>query len=189
MGFFSEYSSLYFFSALLQANAAILSLFAIFVIFRIQSLASSIDTRKLVLGADPSHASAYDINSFERMSLQEKKCEVDHKTGRRAFGVAHYLAWIAYEEKIEELKHSIIVPSSVLAGSILFYAIALALAHFIHRSGVLVEAVLLGGSIILEGLCLALVLRFSFILLGIGAQLPNPSRVEKAILRITKIRR
>jgi hypothetical protein len=188
MGFFSESSSLYFFSALLQANAAILSIFAIFVIFRIQSLTSSIDTRKFVLGSD-SHVSPHDINSFEIMSVQSKKSEVDHKMGRNASGVAHYQAWITYEEKIEKLRRTIIIPTSVLAASILFFAIALSLAHSIHRLGVIVEAIVLVGSIALEALCLALVLSFSFSLIGMGAQMDGLSRAEKVILRITKIKR
>jgi hypothetical protein len=190
VSFFSDSSALYLYSALLQANAAILSLFAIFVIFRIQSLASSIDTRKFVLGSDLGrHVAAADINSFEIMSIQDKKSYIDCRQGKGIPILAHFEAWVSYEEKIEHLKHTIITPCTTLAGSILFFAFAVSIANFVHRLSVIGEAILMAFSILLEALCLGLVLRASFSLIGIGPRIEKLSRTEKAILSVIKVKK
>ena len=189
MELFSDNTSLYFFSALLQANAAILSLLAIFVIFRIQSLASSIDTRKFVLGSDLGvHIPSHEINTFERMSIQEKKSEVDRLKGKGSALVAHFEAWVTYEEKIDGLRHSVIVPGALLAGSIFIFAVALGLASFIHSLSVYFEAALLAGSVSLEAFCLARVLASSFTMIGITAKAGNLSSIEKKILTFIRVK-
>jgi hypothetical protein len=190
MSFFSDSSSLYFFSALLQANAAILSLLAIFVIFRIQALSASIDTRKFVLGSDLGvHVAASDINSFERMSLQQKKEYIERKQGKGIAILPHFEAWISYQQQIDDLKHSIITPCFALAASVLVFSVALFFASCVHALSYILELLLLVLSIALEALCLALVLRTSYSLLGIGPKLEGLSGPEKAILRILRLKK
>ncbi|MFA4948284.1 MAG: hypothetical protein WC674_07235, partial [Candidatus Krumholzibacteriia bacterium] len=103
--------------------------------------------------------------------------------------LAHFEAWVSYEEKIDELKHSIITPCFALAVSILFFAVTLSIANFMHNLSVIAEVLLLAFSIVLEAVCLALVLRASFSLIGIGPRLEKLSRTEKAILSIIKVKK
>jgi hypothetical protein len=73
---FSEYTGLYFYSSLIQANAAILSLLGVFIVFRIQLNKSSIENLKnfvLNLGLTRVQRLMDLTLEFERMNLNTKK--------------------------------------------------------------------------------------------------------------------
>jgi hypothetical protein len=172
MEFFSNNSAFYLYSALLQANAAILSIVAIFVIFRIQSLASAVDAKRSALSLDSGvHPSAHDIDLFDRISLEEKKKWIKGKrsdfTATRL--LPHFEAWLRYSEAIEKLKRHILLPTVVIGGSIVFFAIELLLASYLHSKAPVIEAVLMLLSVVIEFLCILIVARAILALLQIRA--------------------
>jgi hypothetical protein len=190
MEFFSSNSAFYLYSALLQANAAILSIVAIFVIFRIQSLASAVDAKRSALSQDFGvHISAHDIDLFDRISLEKKKEWIETETGegRLAGLLPHFGAWLRYSEDIGKLKRHIVLPTVVIGGSIVFFAIELLLASYLHFKAPVVEALFMILSVIIEFLCILIVVRAIFVLLQIRAGdcgISGDSRFCKSLRKI-----
>ena len=76
--FYSPSTSLYFFSALLQANAAIFSIYGVFVIFKLQSIKSSIDSFITALMQDRGRSiHTVEVIDFDGMNIDEKKNHVE----------------------------------------------------------------------------------------------------------------
>ena len=132
--FFSDNTGLYFFSAILQANAAILSIVGVFIIFRIQSYQSPIDIiRNSFLiefkkWTNPDWILDFDNSSLEGKKEKFKNAKYDKDTMPRLS------EWIKNEEKILKTKSSIILPSLLLSSGAILSIIGLLLINHLHCS-------------------------------------------------------
>ncbi|MDP8267602.1 MAG: hypothetical protein P9L97_02625 [Candidatus Tenebribacter davisii] len=131
--FFHETSSLYFFSALLQSNAAIFSLFGVFIIFRLQSLQSSLDLLKNTLMQDRGKIiTTYSVIEFDNMSLEEKEEKIE------TFGnttTIYFLikSWLDKEKSIDKIKKSIKDPVISMTIVMILNLFGLIFSNYIHN--------------------------------------------------------
>jgi len=146
--FFSDYSAFYFFSALLQANAAIFAIVGIFCIFKIQSIELYINTikqRLLELLQDDSFI------QFERLDLNGKMKNLEkYKSELSKSGKYLLDERVNLEKKIQCLLFSVKSPLIVLIIGILINGIGLFLANYIHNLGTVFEFKILLIDLIIE---------------------------------------
>lgn len=120
-------SGRYFFSAILQGNAAILSILGVFTIFKIQALHSNIDTLKASrLGDMGSSSTPTGIIEFDKKSLEEKEIFVKNfNTSPMIKGV--YESWLENEIIIDNILKNVKIPIILLIISILLNALLIIL--------------------------------------------------------------
>lgn len=168
MGFFSDNSALYLYSAILQANAALLSVTAIFVIFKIQSLQSSIDVKKTALSSDfGDHTNPSEVNIFDDMTIKNKKDWIQNRRASQYLTTPHFETWLRELEQIENIKMIIVIPTALMGISIPYFALSLYFAIYIHFLSAILESAIMIISIIFESFCLIYIIRSIFTLLGI----------------------
>ena len=135
MELFSNSTGLYLFSALLQANAAIIAIVGVFGIFRIQSLQSKIEYIKQGL-LQPRGRDTYDgmspleVHNFEELTF-EKKEEKFTKDGVSCKLLLNSL--INTEKTIINFKPMIAKSTIYLGIGILINALCLMLSNLIHK--------------------------------------------------------
>jgi hypothetical protein len=164
---FSENTGLYLYSALLQANAAILALIGVYIIFKIQSLKSEIEIVKNYIVHNTNGATApkkyyfkFDLgnlNDKKKLWDEIKRQNLDKKDPYSKFG-----QWYHIESNIEFISGSVKFPSIVLAISILLNAILIIFAYSIHNQHPLREFYVFGISIIFQAYILYLVVKVIF---------------------------
>lgn len=129
----SENSFLYLYSSFIQANAAILAIVGFYVIFRIQSLQSTVDVIKSDLMRDHgqfSHPTT--VLKFDRSSLDEK--EVKLKTMKESdYYYLHYVSWLENVKIILRLKNYIQYPTLFLTLTMILDAICLLFATNLYQ--------------------------------------------------------
>jgi len=133
--FFSDNSAYYFFSSLLQANAAILSIVGVFYIFRIQSLSSSIDVAKTALSQNPAKfTTPARIAAFDDENLEGKKHELEQMKNNEAGNLIlpFFGLWVKSEIEIDRLKNKARLPTILLAASLIIFTAGLLLAAYLH---------------------------------------------------------
>lgn len=144
-GFFSDSTGLYFFSALLQANAAILAIVGIFVIFKIQSFESGIDVIKNALSAERGISTTIDsdpsiIVEYEWRSPDDRRI---FKQGIIDARVLRLLEdWDNKDEAINRIKSGLKYPSFILCLKIVFDAAGILIINGIHKFNNVGEAVI-----------------------------------------------
>ena len=129
LNFFSDSSSLYFYSALLQANAAILSIVGVFIVFRIQSYQSSIDIIKTALINNRRMVEPDDVIMFDNLTISEKEGTIK--------GLDNSVLksnWLEKETKLKKVKSSVKLPTILLAIGIIINSIGLFTASYIHSN-------------------------------------------------------
>lgn len=147
---FSDNTGLYFYSALLQANAAILSIVGVFYIFRIQSNQNSIDSLKSPLLADQGKFSwPKTIMDFESLSIKKRKIEIEERKHPEQI-LPQLTRWTNLEEQIITIKSSIAFPTCLLSLGIIFYAVGILSANKVHKFVDNSEFQILYGSFLFE---------------------------------------
>ena len=135
MELFSNSTGLYLFSALLQANAAIIAIVGVFGIFRIQNLQSKIEYIKQVLlqprgrhSGDGMEASS--VHDFDELTNGEKD-----KNFKRydATCIPILKSWIIAEKTIINFKPMLTKSTIYLGIGILINALCLMLSNLIHK--------------------------------------------------------
>jgi hypothetical protein len=139
--FYSKSSSLYFFSALLQSNAAIISLFGVFIVFRLQSLQTSLDLLKNTLMQDGGKMiQPNTVFRFDKMNLNEKEERVntESKDSPLRFSLQ---AWLDQEREIDNVKRSIKNPAISITITIIMVLNILGLicSNYIHHKSMYLE--------------------------------------------------
>jgi hypothetical protein len=132
--FFSDTSSLYFYSSHLQANAAILSIFGLFIIFKIQSLESSIETIKTCL-TSMDHALANNVLSFYDMTLSQKCSYIDDYPEKERGRFKYLKKWYEIELLISQIKRSSRNPALLLLLIIAFNSLGIMFSNYLHILG------------------------------------------------------
>ncbi len=112
-----ENAGYYLFSSMLQAKAAILSLYGLFIIFKIQSLSSQIDFIKEILTHNPNPNFIY---LFDAKSMEEKEKAITVYSGGYDYRDNRYIAWVAKLRLIEKIKKSILLPLIITIISMIF---------------------------------------------------------------------
>ena len=153
---FSDSSALYFYSALFQANAAIISIIGIFFIFRIQAHQSSIDLIRNGLLADNGRRSwPAEIIEWDSYALEEKenllKEEKTHKNGSNNKSISNQLSsWTVKERNLATVKKTIVTPIVFIATVMILEIFSLFSATYIHHFGLLSELFLMYTNLVLE---------------------------------------
>ena len=156
---FSDNTALYFYSALLQANAAILSIVGVFVIFKVQSLKSSIDIVKSALMNYKSFVTQPMVINFANVSIEEKR---KIASGADGYIKPQYDDWIQKEIELSTTKSLIKVPTILLVVAIMLEALGLTTATFFHLCYPKIEFLLLCSNLIYEAFVLIFVVKGVF---------------------------
>ena len=130
---FSENTGLYLFSSLIQSNAAIISIFGVFFIFRLQSLLSSISEIYESL-LNTNSAVANGAREFRHLSIEEKKAKVDNYKKENDI-ILEYKKWYKYEKSVIGIKNLIKKPSIIIITLISLQILFLILSNDIHKLG------------------------------------------------------
>ncbi len=153
MELFSNSTSLYFFSAILQANAAIIAIVGVFGIFKIQPFQSGIETIKFSLSMERGITTGFwdvdpsIISIFNPLNIEEKYKFMNEKV-RSSVAREILENWINVEKDILTFKTTLINPILLISIGIVLGAFGLILANTIHNLGAIVEfLVLLIGSL------------------------------------------
>lgn len=147
---FSDNTGLYFYSALLQANAAILSIVGVFYIFRIQSNQNSIDILKNLLLSDKGRFTwPESIIEFESLSIKKRKIETEERKYPKQI-LPQLTKWTNLEEQIITIKASIAFPTCLLSLGIIVYAAGILSANKVHKLVDNLEFQILYGSFLFE---------------------------------------
>jgi len=125
---FSENTGLYLYSALLQANAAIITLVGFFSIFTIQSIHSKINTIQssfIAIG----HGNK--IRWFDGLNLKDKEIETQKMIDEDYF--ISYNRWVINLKQIKKVKYGIILPTLLLGIALISDIIFLFLSSSLHE--------------------------------------------------------
>ena len=134
---FTDSSGLYFYSALLQANAAIIALIGLYTIFRIQVAYTTIESLKAFLLAE--HSGIRDSAlRFDSMDFKEKTEQIKKYTGDDSLSKA-YRRWHNQIELISQHKRGIIFPTVLLGIALVSDSIFLFLTSSLHHSDINIE--------------------------------------------------
>jgi hypothetical protein len=135
MELFSDSTGLYLFSALLQANAAIIAIVGVFGIFRIQNLQSKIEYIKSGLLEPRGRGDRGGINSLKVQELEDMKLNEKEENYNTYNDYCKPLlrSWIHAEKTINILK-PIITKSTIWLGvGIIINTLCLMLSYLIHK--------------------------------------------------------
>lgn len=124
---FSSNTGFYLYSAVLQANAAIISIIGVFSIFKIQSYKSSVDILKNSLMADKGmHSHPRTIVKFDNFSLDKKRSKIGSKPFN-GYIEPQLQDWISKEENIKKILYHVKNPIILLLIGILLPAVLIVL--------------------------------------------------------------
>lgn len=177
MTLFSDATSHYFFSAILQANAAIIAIIGVFAIFKIQSLQSGIDSIKNALSIERGVSTNIEVDPsiiaiFDKKALQEKEKYLNEEI--RYTAVWELLnSWIDKEKNINNFKSNLKKPTILIASGIVVGGIGLILANIIHEIGSGFELTVLFVINLFQIYIVYRVVKFIFDTLGINIRKEN----------------
>lgn len=136
---FSEYTGLYFFSTLIQANAAIFSIVGVFYIFRLQSIQSAIaNIFNALYNEDPNIRRM--AQEFNIKIIEDKKSYVESISGNDYIS-NYYKNWLNYELDLNDIKIKIKQPLVTIMVLIIFQILFLLITNGLHTLGFLYEMI------------------------------------------------
>lgn len=109
---FTESTALYFYSALLQANAAMIALIGLYTTFRLQSAYSNIDSAKSYFFASNETIRNFGLE-FEEKSYAEKEKYIKNNPATNITNKRLHW-WFRNLQLIKELKRGVILPTILL---------------------------------------------------------------------------
>ncbi|MDP8323375.1 MAG: hypothetical protein RAO94_13605 [Candidatus Stygibacter australis] len=148
--FFHETSSLYFFSALLQSNAAIFAIVGVFIVFRLQSLQSSLDMLKNTLMQNRGKTiTLCSVIEFDKLNIKEKEKKINFVDEVTTIDFL-LQTWVEKEKKINMIKNSIGFPTGAIIVVLIFNIFGLVFSNFIHDKSVYLELSIQSAFIIIQ---------------------------------------
>ncbi len=140
---FADFSSAYFFSACLQANASIIALIGVFWIFRIQSINSNIDSIKIALSMERGITSDLKlepdiITIFELKDTDERKNYIEKQVENES-AKSLLKSWLEKDVNKTDIMNSIKTPIIIIAIGLVIDAVCLVFSNFIHSLCIMVE--------------------------------------------------
>jgi len=150
VNFFHETSSLYFFSALLQSNAAIFSIVGVFIVFKLQSMQTPIDLLKNSLMQDRGRIiQPITVSRFDKKSLKEKDDYVNFMKDDQQ--LKYYLQnWVDQENKIDRVKSAIKSPAITITIVMILNILGLIFSNYIHSKNIYLELFILSIFVIIQ---------------------------------------
>jgi len=134
---FDTSTGLYFYSSLIQANAAIISIFGVFFIFRLQSIQSSIsEIYESLCRLNRTNENA--ARAFRQMTFEQKKQKIDSSQGSIDI-LYEYKKWFMYESIINDTKTNLKKPTSILITIISIQILFLIFSNTTHNMGTAFE--------------------------------------------------
>lgn len=131
--YFLESTSLYIYSSFLQANAAIIAVLGLFIIYKIQALQSSIDIIKSDLMRDRGmYSHPKTVLCFDSATIEEKE-KIFNEMKKDHYYLLHYKIWIDSLKNIANLKSLIKTPTIFLTLVIISDGISLLLCSNLHK--------------------------------------------------------
>jgi hypothetical protein len=134
--FFTENTTLYFYSALLQSNAAIIALVGLYRIFKIQSLQSRIQTIITSLIAAGAHGL---VREFEIANDEDRKKYIEDRKSKDYY--RSLSSWMILLTQIKELRTGIILPTVLLTIALISDVIFLLFSSALHIYSPMLELV------------------------------------------------
>ena len=132
--YFTESTSLYIYSAFLQANAAIIAILGLFIIYKIQSLQSSIDIIKSEMMRNQSLESHPKVIADFDTALINKKEEIYKDLEKqKSFYLPYFKIWLDNSIGISNLKNLITNPTIFLTTVIIIDGICLLICSNLHK--------------------------------------------------------
>lgn len=161
---FSEYTGLYFYSALIQSNAALFAVVGIFVIYKLQSLENMIDTMPTKLSYVFSGVVLHPkITEFAvggkviRQNIISTYEATDNSTARNA--VILFKRWMYLIEAIRPTKKKIKLPMLLMGIGIVLNSILIVLSEPIHNCLGYLEIVIFAAIIIYQSVIIYTIYR------------------------------
>ena len=131
--YFSESTSLYIYGSFLQANAAIIAILGLFIIYKIQALQTSIDVIKSDLMRDRGmYTHPKSVLDFDSATLEEKEQRFNNLK-KDHYYLLHYKIWTESLKSIPKLKSLITVPTIFLTSVIIIDGICLMFCSNLHK--------------------------------------------------------
>ena len=151
MNFFSDSSSLYLYSALLQANAAIIALIGVFFIYKFQALQNDIDSiRSFMLKEDGMRGQYIRYHLFYKLNLYLKKKKLIEQKSDLFFD--NYNEWFIKELQVAQLKLKLKSPILFLAYVLISNAILLFFSTYLHNNFIVIEIIVGFLSVVAESI-------------------------------------
>ncbi|MDP8201494.1 MAG: hypothetical protein P9M11_05075 [Candidatus Tenebribacter burtonii] len=138
---FYEYTSIYLFSALLQANAAILAIVGVFGIFRIQSIQTKIDSMKNWVTSTKTGFDPDNMDDFDKKTPEEQKNQISNIHESPLNKILTNI--LKYNYEISLIKPIIISSSKLLGFGIIIDAIGIICSKTIHNCSSIFELLIL----------------------------------------------
>jgi len=134
---FTENTGFYFYSTLIQSNAAIISIFGLFYIFKLQSIRSTIEEH---------YNSMIGVNTILneearifRFSTMKEKREIIDNYPRKNDVLQKYIKYYSLEELIIAIKQKMKFPTIALIVLMSFEIVFLLICSSIHKLGTFYE--------------------------------------------------
>jgi hypothetical protein len=128
---FTDATGLYLYSALLQANAALLALIGLYIVFRLQSINSRIDSLKSSLFAEGTQFGG-DAVRFDSMTLERKVKWIDKLGKDNSWIKLTYLRWLDLYLISKQFKRGVIIPTLLIGVAICLNALFLFRSSSLH---------------------------------------------------------
>ena len=153
-------TGLYFYSSLLQANAAIISIVAIFFIFRVQSLHLATEGYyNALIASCENNLEKKLYHIFRSHSLKEKIEDVEKGNFNESFHKDIMLSCIDNIKVVNKTKGSIIFPMIILSIAIIINISGLLLTNFLHSLGSIIEIKFFSIVFLFQIYCLATLIK------------------------------
>ena len=165
MNFLDQSSSLYLYSALLQANASIIALIGIFFIYKFQAIQSDLNSTKgHLINKDRTSGMVIRYDSFIKQNISGKK----KKLIEYASDPLHddYSEWYKRELEVVQLKTKIKFPIFFLAVILISNSILLLLSSFLHNYYRTLEVVFGVSSLTLEIVIIIVISRLIYFIIS-----------------------
>lgn len=160
---YSDTTGLYFYSAWLQANAAIFAIVGIFAIYKLQTLTNKIDNMPTKLLMDGGQfVSKKDVKMFwignyhERDEILERLLSSKNHGDQIAF--EQFYKWQMAIEQVRPTKQALRAPMVIMALGMMAHSIMLVLSSYIHNHYQTIETYFFIGASIFQGIVLFLVI-------------------------------
>ena len=126
----SDNTALYFFSALLQADAAVVAVIAVVIVFKLQSLQAITSNLHSFIMHKSEPEDREVLIQFDKESYEGKETIASGKTGGIMAFLSHELP---YHKKMDVLKKKFVFPSICFAVLIILNIVGLIFASTLHQ--------------------------------------------------------
>lgn len=145
---FTENTGFYFYSTLIQSNAAIISIFGLFYIFKLQSIRSTIEEHyNSMIGVNI--IVNEEVRKYRFSTMKEKKEIIDNYP-KNDDVLQKYIKYYSLEESIVDIKQKMKFPTIAIIILISFETLFLLICSSIHNLGSFYEFIVFSVVLIFQ---------------------------------------